>query len=48
LKEGHYLSTEGFREHFMRGALKYGATIDDFYSGLLATRAPESAGPVGA
>jgi GT2 family glycosyltransferase len=48
LKEGHYLSTEGFREHFMRGALKYGATIDDFYSGLLATRAPASAGPVGA
>jgi glycosyltransferase involved in cell wall biosynthesis len=47
LKEGHYLSTEGFREHFMRGALKYGATIDEFYSGLL-TSASGSAGSAGA
>jgi glycosyltransferase involved in cell wall biosynthesis len=48
LKEGHYLGTEGFREHFLRGALKYGATIDEFYSGLLTTRERSSAGSVGA
>mgnify|MGYP001572125604 CR=1 FL=1 len=36
LREGHYLNTEGFHEHFMRGAVKYGATIDEFYLGILA------------
>jgi glycosyltransferase involved in cell wall biosynthesis/GT2 family glycosyltransferase len=31
-REGHYRNTEGFHEHFRRGALKYGVTIDEFLS----------------
>jgi glycosyltransferase involved in cell wall biosynthesis len=34
LKEAHYLNTEGFHEHFRRGAVKYGVAIDEFLSGL--------------
>jgi glycosyltransferase involved in cell wall biosynthesis len=41
LKEGHYRNTPGFGEHFVRGSVKYGVPIDDFYSALLA------AAPVG-
>jgi glycosyltransferase involved in cell wall biosynthesis len=37
LREGHYLTTEGFHEHFRRGALKYGVKIDEFLSGLSVT-----------
>ena len=36
LREGHYLSTEGFHEHFRRGALKYGVPIDEFLAGVSA------------
>jgi glycosyltransferase involved in cell wall biosynthesis len=36
LREGHYLSTEGFHEHFRRGALKYGVKIDEFLAGVSA------------
>jgi GT2 family glycosyltransferase len=36
LKEGHYLNTEGFHEHFRRGALKYGVNIDEFLAGVSA------------
>ena len=32
LREAHYLNTKGFHEHFRRGALKYGAKIDEFLS----------------
>ena len=32
LMEGHYRQTAGFREHFMRGSVKYGVPIDAFYS----------------
>ena len=32
LREGHYLNTKGFHEHFRRGALKYGVQIDVFLS----------------
>ena len=39
LKEGHYLNTAGFHEHFMRGSVKYGVPIDDFYSALLTAPA---------
>ncbi len=35
LNEAHYLHTEGFRDHFLRGAAKYGVPIDDFYLALL-------------
>jgi len=35
LREGHYRNTPGFREHFVRGSIKYGVPIDDFYSALL-------------
>jgi GT2 family glycosyltransferase len=34
LKEAHYLNTEGFHEHFRRGAAKYGVEIDEFLSRL--------------
>ena len=34
LKEGHYLNTEGFHEHFRRGAAKYGVEVDAFLSAL--------------
>ena len=34
LKEAHYLNTEGFHEHFRRGAVKYGVAIDEFLAGL--------------
>lgn len=36
LMEGHYRQTAGFREHFMRGSIKYGVPIDDFYSERLS------------
>jgi len=36
LMEGHYRQTAGFREHFMRGSIKYGVPIDDFYSARLS------------
>ena len=36
LMEGHYRHTAGFCEHFMRGSVKYGVPIDDFYSALTA------------
>lgn len=32
LKEAHYLNTEGFHEHFRRGAAKYGVKVDEFLS----------------
>jgi GT2 family glycosyltransferase len=35
LMEGHYRDTAGFREHFMRGSVKYGVPIDEFYSARL-------------
>ena len=37
--EGHYRNTAGFREHFMRGSVKYGVPIDDFYSARLTAPA---------
>jgi hypothetical protein len=36
LKEGHYLHTKGFHEHFRRGAAKYGVKVDEFLSRLSA------------
>ena len=36
LKEAHYLNTEGFHEHFRRGAVKYGVQIDEFLAGVSA------------
>src|SRR5262249_17787774 len=41
LKEGHYLRTEGFREHFTRGVRKYGVNVDEFLSWLSRTRPNE-------
>jgi GT2 family glycosyltransferase len=35
-REGHYRNTKEFHEHFRRGALKYGVTIDEFLSQALA------------
>jgi glycosyltransferase involved in cell wall biosynthesis len=29
LREAHYLNTEGFHEHFRRGAVKYGVSVDE-------------------
>ena len=43
LIEGHYRNTAGFREHFMRGSVKYGVAIDDFYSTLLSAPADHGA-----
>jgi glycosyltransferase involved in cell wall biosynthesis/GT2 family glycosyltransferase len=34
LREGHYLHTRGFHEHFARGARKYGVSIDEFLAGV--------------
>jgi glycosyltransferase involved in cell wall biosynthesis/GT2 family glycosyltransferase len=34
LREGHYLHTEGFHEHFARGARKYGVNLDEFLSAV--------------
>jgi GT2 family glycosyltransferase len=39
MDEAHYLHSEGFREHFLRGAAKYGVELDDFYLALLRPRA---------
>jgi GT2 family glycosyltransferase len=36
LMEQHYRHTAGFREHFMRGSVKYGVPIDEFYSARLS------------
>jgi glycosyltransferase involved in cell wall biosynthesis/GT2 family glycosyltransferase len=36
LKEGHYLNTEGFHEHFRRGAQKYGVQVDEFLAAMSA------------
>ena len=47
LMEGHYRNTAGFREHFMRGSIKYGVAIDEFYSALLTPPAAEHAGMAG-
>jgi glycosyltransferase involved in cell wall biosynthesis len=33
--EGHYLQTEGFCEHFLRGAAKYRVPLDDLFRYLL-------------
>jgi len=38
LREAHYLNTEGFHEHFRRGALKYGVQVDEFLAGVSAAR----------
>lgn len=35
LNEAHYRQTKGFREHFLRGAEKYGVTLDEFYLDLV-------------
>ena len=35
LNEAHYRQTKGFREHFLRGAEKYGVTLDEFYLNLV-------------
>lgn len=35
LNEAHYRHTKGFREHFLRGAEKYGVAVDEFYLNLL-------------
>jgi glycosyltransferase involved in cell wall biosynthesis len=43
LIEGHYRNTAGFREHFMRGSVKYGVAIDEFYSALLSAPADHGA-----
>jgi glycosyltransferase involved in cell wall biosynthesis/GT2 family glycosyltransferase len=43
LMEGHYRNTAGFREHFMRGSVKYGVAIDEFYSALLTAAADHAA-----
>jgi hypothetical protein len=34
LREGHYLHTDGFREHFARGAKKYGVSLDEFLAAV--------------
>jgi glycosyltransferase involved in cell wall biosynthesis len=39
LMEGHYRQTAGFREHFMRGSVKYGVPIDEFYFARLGAPA---------
>jgi FkbM family methyltransferase len=39
LSEGHHRHTPGFREHFLRGAEKYGVAIDDYYTSLLLSGA---------
>jgi len=36
LKEGHYRWNAGFREHFLRGAEKYGVRVDEFYRHLIS------------
>ena len=41
LVEGHYRNTAGFREHFMRGSVKYGVPIDEFYSALMTAPAAD-------
>jgi glycosyltransferase involved in cell wall biosynthesis/GT2 family glycosyltransferase len=46
LKEGHYRHTAGFREHFIRGSVKYGVPIDDFYSALLTAPAVDTGATV--
>jgi glycosyltransferase involved in cell wall biosynthesis len=48
LMEGHYRNTAGFSEHFMRGSVKYGVAIDEFYSALLTAPAADHAATVGA
>jgi hypothetical protein len=42
LREGHYRHTAGFGEHFMRGSVKYGVPIDEFYSARLTTPAADT------
>ena len=39
LMEGHYRNTAGFREHFMRGSVKYGVPLDEFYFARLGAPA---------
>jgi glycosyltransferase involved in cell wall biosynthesis len=39
MTEAHYRKTPGFSEHFLRGSVKYGVPIDDFYSALLTAQA---------
>ena len=46
LMEGHYRNTAGFCEHFMRGSVKYGVPIDDFYSALLTAPAADKGATV--
>jgi GT2 family glycosyltransferase len=46
LKEGHYRNTPGFGEHFVRGSVKYGVPIDDFYSALLTAPAADTGATV--
>jgi glycosyltransferase involved in cell wall biosynthesis/GT2 family glycosyltransferase len=48
LKEGHYRRTEGFCEHFARGARKYGVNVDEFLSWLNTTRPNERIALLGA
>jgi glycosyltransferase involved in cell wall biosynthesis len=40
LREGHYANTDGFWEHFDRGAQKYGVNVDAFVSSLAAGQRP--------
>jgi GT2 family glycosyltransferase len=37
-KEGHYLNTRGFLEHFARGGRKYGVNVDEFLAIIAAAR----------
>ena len=46
LMEGHYRNTAGFSEHFMRGSVKYGVPIDDFYLALMTPPALDHAASV--
>ena len=47
LVEGHYRNTTGFYEHFMRGSVKYGVPIDEFYSALMTAPAAANGATAG-
>jgi glycosyltransferase involved in cell wall biosynthesis len=42
LKEGHYATTDGFWEHFKRGAEKYGVQVPPFYVEMMSVRTRHS------
>jgi glycosyltransferase involved in cell wall biosynthesis len=44
LREGHFAHTEGFGEHLLRGAAKYGVELDEFYRSRCHGAAQPAAG----